>query len=136
MLYLQSKSYNWQFYCIHNKLNIYNIYAYFNIIKLKSQKKRGMTKIIPHTLIFLYYLTYNMIHKLILIFSYISNITIQLKYLNQIILYSKHGSLCSISYIKLLKNARYMILYSSLTDFHLFGNIPVKLTDSQLLKYL
>lgn len=136
MLYLQSKSYNWQFYCTHNKLNIYNIYAYFNIIKLKSQKKRGMTKIIPHTLILLILFNIYMIYKLILIFSYISNITIQLKYLNQIILYSKHGSLCSISHIKLLEDARYMILYSSLTDFHLFSNIPVKLTDSQFLKYL
>lgn len=35
----------------------------------------------------------------------ISYTTIQLKYLNQIILYSKHGGLCSISHIKLFEDA-------------------------------
>ena len=35
----------------------------------------------------------------------ISYTNIQLKYLNQIILYSKHGGLCSISHIKLFEDA-------------------------------
>ena len=48
--------------------------------------------------------------------------------LNKIIFNCKYCSLCTISYIKLLKNTRNMILNCSLTNFHFFCNISIELS--------